>query len=217
MGGSYYTGNTSLGAKQQNAEDTFRNISLITLVIGLFLVMRVRKKNRGGFRIFSSYIILTLASVLFLAVIVTRVFSIGAGKPVFIYNLLDLNRTIWSGPSLGEGKHTIVFDYKTDGHELGVGGTGVLVIDGKEAATKHMVHGIPVTFPEDETFDVGIDTRTGVSLLKYRYDSPFEFTGAINKLTFDLESIEPEKTVKPITEEAVKRIQSIADTTGVEN
>ena len=32
----------------------------------------------------------------------------------------------------------------------------------------------------------GLDTRTGVALLQYRYDSPFPFTGTINKLTFNL-------------------------------
>jgi hypothetical protein len=40
--------------------------------------------------------------------------------------------------------------------------------------------------PEDETFDIGEDTRTGVALLEYRYDVPFKFTGKINKLTFNL-------------------------------
>jgi arylsulfatase len=50
-----------------------------------------------------------------------------------------------------------------------------------------MEHTTPVTFPEDETFDVGADTRTGVAMLEYRYDSPFRFTGRIDKLTFKLE------------------------------
>ena len=38
-------------------------------------------------------------------------------------------------------------------------------------------------FAKDETFDSGQDTRTGVALLEYRYDSPFKFTGALDKLT----------------------------------
>jgi hypothetical protein len=42
-------------------------------------------------------------------------------------------------------------------------------------------------FPEDESFDVGLDTRTGVALAEYRYDSPFPFTGTIDQLTFELE------------------------------
>jgi len=35
----------------------------------------------------------------------------------------------------------------------------------------------------DETFDVGVDTRTGVD---NSYELPFKFTGTIDKLTFKL-------------------------------
>ena len=112
--------------------------------------------------------------------------GVRGGRPVFLYNLLDLKRTVWSGPKLGAGKHTIVFDFKSDGPGLGKGGTGVLSVDGKEVDRNHIEHGTPITFPEDETFDVGMDTRTGVALLEYRYDPPFKFTGKINKLTFNL-------------------------------
>jgi len=108
------------------------------------------------------------------------------GKPVFLYNLLDLKRTVWAGPELGAGKHTIVFDFKSDGPGLGKGGTGVLSVDGKDVARNSMEHTTPVTFPEDETFDIGQDTRTGVAMLEYRYDVPFKFTGKINKVTFKL-------------------------------
>jgi arylsulfatase A-like enzyme len=114
-------------------------------------------------------------------------FGFGRGKVVFLYNLLDLKRTTWEGPELKAGKHTIVFDFKSDGPGLGKGGTGVLSVDGKEAARKSLEHTTPVTFPEDETFDIGEDTRTGVALVEYRYDVPFKFTGKINKLTFKLE------------------------------
>ncbi len=108
------------------------------------------------------------------------------GKVVFLYNLLDLKRTIWEGPELRAGKHTITFDFKFDGGGFGKGGTGVLSVDGKEVDKKHMEHTTPIMFPEDEDFDVGMDTRTGVALVEYRYDCPFKFTGKINKLTFDL-------------------------------
>ncbi len=36
----------------------------------------------------------------------------------------------------------------------------------------------------DETFDVGVDTRTGVN--DNDYQVPFAFTGTIDKLTFKL-------------------------------
>jgi hypothetical protein len=108
-------------------------------------------------------------------------------KVVFLYNLLDLKRTIWEAPDLGNGKHTIVFDFKSDGPGLGKGGTGVLSVDGKEVAKKTLDKTTPVTFPEDESFDVGQDTRSGVAMVEHRYDVPFKFTGKIDKLTFALE------------------------------
>ena len=113
-------------------------------------------------------------------------FGVGRGKVVFLYNLLDLKRTAWEGPTLSPGKHTIVFDYTLNGDSIGSGGTGVLSVDGTVAATNSIDHGTPVTFPEDETFDVGLDTRTGVAMVEYRYDSPFKFTGKIDDLTFKL-------------------------------
>jgi arylsulfatase len=121
------------------------------------------------------------------AVFTTRVINVGRGKPVFIHNLLNLKRTIWAGPALGVGKHTIVFDYKPDEPGLGKSGKGVLSVDGKEVARNSMEHGTPITFPEDESFDVGSDTRTGVAMLEYRYEVPFKFTGKIDKLAFKLE------------------------------
>ena len=110
----------------------------------------------------------------------------GKGHVVFLYNLLDLTRTAWEGPELGAGKHTIVFDYTPSEPGLGKGGTGVLSVDGKEAARKTMEHSVPITFAEDETFDVGMDTRTGVAMVEYRYDPPFQFTGTIDHLVFRL-------------------------------
>ena len=127
---------------------------------------------------------------------------------VFLYNLLDLKRTTWEGPELSAGKHTIVFDFKSDGPGLGKGGTGVLSVDGKEVARNSMEHTTPVTFPEDETFDIGQDTRTGVALLEYRYDAPFKFTGKINKLTFKLE---PEQLASAIANSRAARTRRCAN------
>jgi len=112
--------------------------------------------------------------------------GVGRGKPVFLYNLLDLKREVWSGPELKAGRHTLLFDFKFDGGGFGKGGTGTLIVDGKEVDKKSMEHTMPITFPEDEDFEIGHDTRTGVALLEYRYDVPFRFTGKINKVTFNL-------------------------------
>ena len=62
----------------------------------------------------------------------------------------------------------------------------MLKVDGKEVARNTMENSTPITFPEDETFDIGSDTRTGVAMVEYRYDVPFKFNGTINKLTFNL-------------------------------
>ncbi len=85
------------------------------------------------------------------------------GKPVFVYNFFDVERFRWEGQeALTPGKHTIVFDFKYDGPGLGKGGTGVLSVDGKEVASQKMPHTIPFVVTIDETFDVGVDTRTPV-------------------------------------------------------
>ena len=136
------------------------------------------------------------------------VMGFGRGKPVFLYNLLDLKRTTWEGPALSPGKHTIVFDFKSDGPGLGKGGTGVLSVDGKEVARNSMEHTTPITFPEDETFDIGQDTRTGVAMIEYRYDVPFKFTGAINKLTVN---IGPQQLTAEEREEMQKTVAKARD------
>ena len=120
-------------------------------------------------------------------------FGFGRGKVVFLYNLLDLKRTVWEGPELEAGKHTVKFDFKPEGPGLGKGGTGVLYVDGQEVARNSMDHTTPITFPEDETFDIGQDTRTPLALVEYRYDVPFKFTGKIDKLTFELDPGSPRR------------------------
>jgi len=104
------------------------------------------------------------------------------GKPVFTYNLLDIRRFRWESPqALQPGKHTVAFDFTYDGPGMAKGGTGVLKVDGVEVATEKIPHTIAFTMPFDETFDVGVDTRTGVDNADYRV--PFRFTGKINKIT----------------------------------
>ena len=89
----------------------------------------------------------------------------------------------WLGSGLKPGKHTLAFDFKYDGPGPGKGGTGVFTVDGKELARKTIKHTIPLMMTIDETFDIGVDTRTGVD---DSYELPFRFTGTIDKLTFKL-------------------------------
>jgi arylsulfatase A-like enzyme len=123
-------------------------------------------------------------------------FYVLKGKPVFVWNLLDLQRIRWESPeALSPGKHTLVFDFKYEGAGLaslasgisgiGKGGTGVLKVDGKQVASQKMERTIPLILQWDETFDVGADTGTPVDDKDYQV--PFKFTGKLEKLTLKLE------------------------------
>ena len=119
------------------------------------------------------------------------------GKPVFLWNLVDLKRIRWEAPEvLTPGKHIVEFDFKYDGLGLGTlafnnmsglgrGGTGVLKVDGKEVATQKMDHTLPMILQWDESFDIGSDTLTGVNDADYQ--PPFTFTGKLNKLTIKVD------------------------------
>ena len=119
------------------------------------------------------------------------------GKPVFDYNGLGLVQFRWEGHQLlSAGRHTIVFDFKYDGPGVAKGGSGVLNVDGEAVATKTMPRTIPFLIPIDETFDVGVDTRTSVN--EKDYQVPFPFNGKIEKLIFKLGPME-------LTEEAKRQ------------
>jgi arylsulfatase len=114
------------------------------------------------------------------------------GKPVFTYNMLGLERFRWEGKdALSSGKHVILFEFTYDGPGLAKGGAGVLSVDGKEVDRKQIPHTVPAMLTIDESFDVGVDTRTSVD--DKDYQPPFRFTGTLNKLTIKLEA--PKRTV----------------------
>jgi arylsulfatase A-like enzyme len=119
------------------------------------------------------------------------------GKPIFLWNLIDLKRLRWEGPeALSPGKHTLEFDFTYDGLGLatlafnnlsGIGrsGTGVLKVDGKEMASQKMERTVPLILQWDETFDVGADTGTPVDDRDYQV--PFRFSGTLDKLTIKVQ------------------------------
>lgn len=119
------------------------------------------------------------------------------GKPVYVWNLLDLERVRWEGDeALTPGKHVLEFDFAYDGMGMGTlafnstsgmgrSGTGVLKVDGKTVATRTMARTIPITLQWDENFDVGADTLTGVDDADYQ--PPFAFDGTIDKLTISID------------------------------
>ncbi len=108
------------------------------------------------------------------------------GKPVFLWNLIDLKRIKWEGPeALTPGKHTIEFDFKYDG--LGAGHARLQQHErprparhrhaqgGRQGSPNHkMPHTLPMILQWDESFDIGSDTLTGVNDADYQ--PPFTLT-----------------------------------------
>jgi arylsulfatase len=119
------------------------------------------------------------------------------GKPVFLWNMLNLERIRWEGKeALAPGRHTLVFNFDYEG--LGVGtlaynsmsglgrpGTGTLKVDGKVVETKKMAKTLPMILQWDESFDVGSDSITGVNDADYK--PPFPLTAKLNKLTIEVD------------------------------
>jgi arylsulfatase len=138
------------------------------------------------------------------------------GKPVWVWNMLDLERIKWEGQeALSPGKHVVEFDFKYDGMGsgtlafnsfAGVGqpGTGTLKVDGKVVDSKTMPKTLPMILQWDESFDIGSDTLTGVNDADYQ--PPFAFTGKLNKLTLVLDR--PQLTPEDI--EKLKQAQKSA-------
>jgi arylsulfatase len=130
------------------------------------------------------------------------------GKPVFLWNLIDLERIRWEGSeALKPGRHTVEFDFRYEG--LGVGtlafnnmsglgrpGTGTLKVDDKVVATKKMEKTLPMILQWDESFDIGSDTLTGVNDADYK--PPFTLSAKLNKLTLkvDRPQLSPEDIKK---------------------
>jgi arylsulfatase A-like enzyme len=126
------------------------------------------------------------------------------GKPVFVYNMLDLKRYRWEGQEvLSPGKHTITFDFQHNGSGFGKGGMGLLKVDNNEVAKQTIPHTIPFLMTIDETFDVGLDTRTGVEDRDYK--PPFRFNGKLDKVTFNLGPVLLSETEREAVHERVMK------------
>jgi len=133
------------------------------------------------------------------------------GKPVFLWNLVNLERIKWEGAdALAPGKHTIEFEFKYDGLGLGTllfnnlsglgrSGTGTLKVDGKVVDTRKMERTLPMILQWDESFDIGSDTLTGVNDTDYK--PPFALTAKLNKLTIKIDRPQ-------LTPEDIKKLEA---------
>jgi arylsulfatase A-like enzyme len=102
------------------------------------------------------------------------------GILTYEYNGFGLVRSrITANEKLPAGPHRITVDFKmTMSLKRGAGATATLSVDGKEVGKTEIPFTATVTFTADETFDIGEDTATAVSLA-YFDRSPFRFDGVI--------------------------------------
>jgi arylsulfatase len=99
------------------------------------------------------------------------------GELVYEYNMMIIERyTARSAQELGPGKHRIEVD--TTIARPGAPADVILTVDGKEAGRTEVKRTVPAAFTATETFDVGVDLGSPVSLA-YFDRRPFAFDGKI--------------------------------------
>jgi arylsulfatase A-like enzyme len=105
-------------------------------------------------------------------------FFLNGGKPTFVYNYLGLEKyTVASSQALSPGKHTIIYEFKSDGG-LGKGGIGTITIDGNKVGEGRIEKTQPGIFSVDDLADVGTDDGTPVT----EYTGSKKFQGTLYKV-----------------------------------
>lgn len=101
-------------------------------------------------------------------------------KLYYDYNFLDGVHYVLESPTLPTGPTDLKFNFILT-HPFG--GTGELFINGQKVDEVEMPQMHISTYSLAETFDVGMDTGTQVSGM---YTDPFEFTGLIDRVIFNV-------------------------------
>jgi len=108
-------------------------------------------------------------------------FFLNGGKPTFVYNYLGLEKyTVASSQALSPGKHTIIYEFKSDGGP-GKGGIGTITIDGNKAGEGRIEKTQPGIFSVDDLADVGTDDGTPVT----EYAGSKKFQGTLYKVALN--------------------------------
>ena len=109
-----------------------------------------------------------------------------AGKPVYCYNFLGLQRFKIEGQqSLPPGEHQVRMEFNYDGGGLGKGGAVTLYLDGQQVGQGRVELTQAMLFSGDETTDVGTDSATPVSDDYGPKDS--KFTGKVRWAQVDID------------------------------
>ena len=106
------------------------------------------------------------------------------GKLVYEYNMMIIERyTVETSEKLTPGQHLV--EIISTILKPGAPASIVITVDGKEVAKGEVKRTVPAAFTASETFDVGIDLGSPVSL-RYHEKAPFKFNGRINSVKVDL-------------------------------
>ena len=106
------------------------------------------------------------------------------GELVYEYNMMIIEGTFAHSKSkLAAGKHRIEVDATIA--KPGAPAEVVLMVDGQEVVRTNVKRTVPAAFTASETFDVGIDLGSPVSL-DYFDRRPFAFDGKIENVKIEL-------------------------------
>ena len=106
------------------------------------------------------------------------------GKPVYTYNVANLERYVIEGDVLSPGKHEIRYEFQYDGGGPGMGGNGKLFVDDVLVGEGRIERTMGFRISLDETFDIGSDAGEPVS---EDYHVPFDFPGTLEKVEVKLD------------------------------
>jgi arylsulfatase len=105
-----------------------------------------------------------------------------AGQPVYTYVFAGQRTTITGASRLPKGEAAVRFDFAYDGGGRARGGTGTLFVNAQPAGEARIARTVPNIFSMNETFDVGIDTKSPVG----DYPRNYRYSGTIDSVTVDL-------------------------------
>jgi arylsulfatase len=108
------------------------------------------------------------------------------GQLVYEYNMMIIERYVArSASKLAAGKHRIEVATTLQSAQPLSPADVVLKVDGQEAARTTVKRTVPGAFSASETFDVGVDLGSPVSI-DYFDRAPFRFDGKVQKVMVEL-------------------------------
>ena len=107
------------------------------------------------------------------------------GHLCYLYNMMIIEQyTARTSQPIQAGEHKIVV--VTDIAGPGKSGKVSIELDGEQVASTVLERTVPVAFSASETFDVGVDLGSTVSL-DYYHQRPYEYRGKINSVKVELD------------------------------